>query len=72
MVDPTREGGEGSPPHPFPPLPGAPLGSPHPRHPGFRGRSNHRPPHPHTGFGAPCALFGDWSTPFSHVTFISL
>ena len=59
----SKEGGGGS-PHLFPPLPGAPLGSPRPRHPGFRGRSNHRPRrHPHTGFVAPCALVGSSPLP---------
>ena len=58
----SKEGGGGS-PHLFPPLPGAPLGSPRPRHPGFRGRSNHRPRNPHTGFVAPCALVGSSPLP---------
>ena len=65
----SKEGGGGS-PHPFPPLPGAPLGSPRPRHPGFRGRSNHRPRNPHTGFVAPCALVG--SSPLPRDLWVSI
>ena len=64
----SKEGGS---PLLVPPLPGAPLGSPRPRHPGFRGRSNHRRRrHPHTGFVAPCALVG--SSPLPRDLWISI